>query len=323
MDIHGFRTLIESEIKGLEIPKVPAELYEPVRYILSLGGKRLRPQLLLAACHLAGGSEKDAIAPALGIEVFHNFTLLHDDIMDNAPLRRNQPTVHEKWNTSIAILSGDVMYTLACSLMSQAPDHKLRKVLDVFFSNAAAVCEGQQLDMNFETQTNVSQAEYLEMIRLKTAVLLGASLQIGALCGGASEEDAQVLYQAGCNAGIAFQLQDDLLDVFGDPKAVGKRAGGDIVSNKKTILKIKALEKADQQLREQLSHWYSLSPDNPDEKIAEVRRIFSLLGLDKETEALADKYFASSTALIQGLSFVQNRKDILTGLLNQLRTRTF
>lgn len=322
MNITGFRNLIETALVRLDIPAEPAALYDPVRYILALGGKRLRPSLALMACQMAGGRNEDVLGPALGIEVFHNFTLLHDDIMDHAPVRRNQPTVHMRWNTNIAILSGDVMYTLACRLMNNVPDHLLRPVLDVFHRNAAAVCEGQQLDMNFEQQEDVSMEQYLEMIRLKTAVLLGASLQIGAICGGAGADAADLLYRAGCFAGIAFQLQDDLLDVFGDPTEVGKRPGGDIVSNKKTVLKIKALEKAAIPEKNRLKELYTIFPEDPAEKITEVTAIFESLGVREETERIAANYLEKSSELINTLPFEAEAKASLIQLLHQLQKRT-
>jgi len=222
----------------------PVELYEPINYIMSLGGKRLRPCLLLMACDMFGGDVEQALAPALAIEVFHNFTLMHDDIMDKAPLRRGKPTVHEKWNANTAILSGDVMMVESNKLIMQVKDNILRPVLDVFNDTAVGVCEGQQIDMNFETRQDVQIDEYINMIRLKTAVLVGGALKMGALVGGADDAEGTLLYNFGEQLGIAFQLQDDILDVYGDPKKFGKQVGGDIISNKKTYLLIKALELA-------------------------------------------------------------------------------
>src|ERR1700754_2000455 len=220
------QALINEAVDKLNFPKQPAELYEPISYILSLGGKRLRPALLLMACDLFGGDVESAVEPAHAIEVFHNFTLMHDDIMDNAPLRRGQVTVHQKWNANVAILSGDAMMVESNKLIMKVPDAILRQVMDVFNATATGVCEGQQIDMSFEQRGNVGIEEYLNMIRLKTAVLLGGTLKIGAIIGGATPADAQLLYDFGVNLGIAFQLQDDILDVYGDPDKFGKQVGG-------------------------------------------------------------------------------------------------
>src|SRR3978361_2125846 len=236
--------LIEQALAELEVPQYPAELYEPIKYILSLGGKRMRPALLLMACDLFGGDVKKAISAALAIEVFHNFTLMHDDIMDNAPLRRGKTTVHERWNNNVGILSGDVMLIEGYKLMMQVDQPLLRPILNIFNETAVGVCEGQQLDMEFETRNNVGIDEYITMIRLKTAVVLGGALKIGALIGGASTADATLMHTFGEQLGIAFQWQDDILDVYGDPEKCGKQVGGDIISNKKTYLLLKALESA-------------------------------------------------------------------------------
>jgi geranylgeranyl diphosphate synthase type II len=282
--IEHYQSLISEALERIQFPPEPAELYEPIRYTLALGGKRMRPVLVLMGADLLGGNLEDAINPALGIEVFHNFTLLHDDIMDEAPLRRGKATVHTKWNSNIAILSGDVMFVESCRLISKAPAHVLSPVLEVFFQAAGDVCEGQQWDMNFEAQENVSLPDYIKMIRLKTAVLLGASLQIGALCANANEKDAALLYEFGCHLGVAFQLQDDVLDVFGDPAVFGKQAGGDILSNKKTYLKLRALEKANQAELVELKNWYSSRTFPAQEKVAAVTRIFENLQVREDAE---------------------------------------
>lgn len=240
--IQDYVKLVESSLEEQNFDLQPVELYQPMAYILSLGGKRLRPALSLAACELFGGKAEQALMPALGIEVFHNFSLVHDDIMDEADLRRGQATVHKKWNRDIAILSGDAMLVKAYQYIAQVDAQILPSVLACFSQTALEICEGQQRDMNFESRQEVSEAEYLEMIREKTAVLLGAALKIGALCGGASEASADSLYHFGINAGLAFQIQDDLLDAFGDPKKVGKKAGGDILQDKKTLLRIYSRE---------------------------------------------------------------------------------
>lgn len=229
---------VENSLSAQKFDNQPAELYEPMAYILSLGGKRLRPALSLAACELFGGEAQKALMPALGVEVFHNFSLVHDDIMDEADIRRGQATVHKKWNRDIAILSGDAMLVKAYQYIAQVDATILPAVLACFSQTALEICEGQQRDMNFESREDVSQAEYIEMIRQKTAVLLGAALKIGALCGGADEKSADSLYQFGIDAGLSFQIQDDLLDAYGDPKKVGKKPGGDILQDKKTLLMI-------------------------------------------------------------------------------------
>jgi geranylgeranyl diphosphate synthase, type II len=261
------QSLIEKHIRTLSIPEQPAELYEPVKYILSLGGKRIRPALVLMSCDLFAGAVESALMPAMAIELFHNFTLLHDDIMDRSELRRGKPTVHMKYNGNIAILSGDVMSILASRLMNQAPGAILYTVHDIFTQTAMQVCEGQQVDMNFEQKLVVSEQEYLHMIELKTAVLIAASLKIGATLGGSSQKDADDLYEFGRSLGIAFQLQDDLLDTYGDPDIVGKKLGTDIVDNKKTFLMMKALENASSEQKKELIGWLSKTEFDPDEKI--------------------------------------------------------
>mgnify|MGYP000860245012 CR=1 FL=1 len=282
--IEHYQSRISEALERIQFPQEPAELYEPIRYTLALGGKRMRPVLVLMGADLLGGNLDEAINPALGIEVFHNFTLLHDDIMDEAPLRRGKATVHTKWNSNIAILSGDVMFVESCRLVSKAPAKVLSPVLEVFYKAAGDVCEGQQWDMNFEAQENVSLPDYLKMIRLKTAVLLGASLQIGALCANANEKDAALLYEFGCHLGVAFQLQDDVLDVFGDPAVFGKQAGGDILSNKKTYLKLRALEKANPSELAELKNWYSSRSFPAQEKVVAVTRIFENLQVREDAE---------------------------------------
>ncbi len=236
--------IIQSSIAQLKIDDEPKELYQPIQYSLDVGGKRIRPILVLAACKMFSDDIKSAIAPALAVEIFHNFTLLHDDIMDKADLRRNMPTVHKKWSENIAILSGDAMMIKAFEQIIKSPAQNLIPIVELFNKTAIEVCEGQQLDMNFETRETVTENEYIEMIRLKTSVLLAASLKIGALSGLASKSDADKLYNFGLNLGLAFQLQDDYLDVYGDQQKFGKKIGGDIVANKKTYLLIKAVELA-------------------------------------------------------------------------------
>ncbi len=247
--------LIEEGLRQLDLSGKPVELYDPIQYFMGLGGKRLRPALCLVACELAGGDPQNAVFPALGIEVFHNFTLVHDDIMDLADVRRGQPTVHKKWNLNTAILSGDTMLVKAYQLVSSVDSAFLKPVLDTFSTTAIEVCEGQQYDMSFETEDPVTEGDYIEMIRLKTSVLLGGALKIGAIVGGADDETSQKLYDFGVNVGIAFQIQDDLLDIMADEAELGKKIGGDLLEGKKTYLLLKALENSkgkDRQLIEKV-----------------------------------------------------------------------
>ena len=288
--IKELQQIIEDAVGKTSYPAEPKELYEPFSYLMSLGGKRLRPALVLMATDLFGGNIEQAVSPALAIELFHNFTLMHDDIMDKAPLRRGKPTVHAKWNESVAILSGDVMFVKAYKMMIQVKPNILTEVLDIFNLTAVGVCEGQQIDMNFENRDQVSIEEYLEMIRLKTAVLLAGALKIGALIGEASAEDATHLYDFGENLGLAFQLQDDILDVYGDPEKFGKQVGGDIISNKKTYLLIKALALAKGDIAKELNYWLSIKDFNPEEKVIAVRKIYDSLNIKEISEEIMHNY---------------------------------
>ena len=299
----------------------PQELYDPIRYILSLGGKRLRPVLSLMTCELFDRAIEKALYPALGIEVFHNFTLLHDDIMDNAPLRRGKETVHEKWNANAAILSGDVMLVKAYELFLRTDDAVLRKILMKFNKCAAEVCEGQQYDMNFETRDFVSEEEYLRMIRLKTAVLLGFSIELGAIIGGADDETSSSLYKFGINIGLAFQLKDDLLDVFGDTEKFGKQVGGDIISNKKTYLLIKALELAQGDIKDELTSWLDKKKFDPQEKVKAVISIYNKLGIKALSEEKMNNYFDKGLEILDLLSVNNEKKTPLRDLTLKLIDR--
>ncbi|HET8828205.1 MAG TPA: polyprenyl synthetase family protein [Pelobium sp.] len=311
--IKELQQIIDKAVKEIEYPATPNELYEPIAYLMALGGKRLRPALVLMATDLFDGDIEDAKAPALAIEMFHNFTLMHDDIMDNAPLRRGQPTVHEKWSDSVAILSGDVMFVKAYKLMIQVRPEILTGVLEVFNKTAIEVCEGQQIDMNFEVRDEVSIEEYLEMIRLKTAVLLGGALKIGALIGDASTENADLLYQFGENLGLAFQLQDDILDVYGDPEKFGKQVGGDIISNKKTFLLIKALELAKGEELATLQNWISKKDFTPEEKVEAVKSIYNQLNIRKLSEDVMQSYAKLALAAFEKINVsVENKKTLLS-----------
>ncbi len=288
--IKKLQQIIEKELAGISYPENPADLYAPIDYVLGLSGKRMRPILLLLAHQLFNQNLSAAIKPALGIEIFHNFTLLHDDIMDDAPLRRGQQTVHEKWSSNIAILSGDTMLVQAYQLMSEVPIEVLKKSLEVFSKTAVEVCEGQQWDMDFEERDDVTIPEYLKMIEYKTAVLLGGALKIGAFTGGANDEQAQHLYEFGRNMGIAFQLKDDLLDVFGDQDKFGKQVGGDILSNKKTFLFLQSLALAEGQQKEELQYWFASKEYEGTQKVKAVKVLYESLEIKKITTDLIHEY---------------------------------
>jgi geranylgeranyl diphosphate synthase type II len=315
------QNIIEKAVIETTYPAEPKELYEPITYLMSLGGKRLRPALVLMATDLFGGDVNDAIAPALAVELFHNFTLMHDDIMDKAPLRRGKPTVHAKWGDSVAILSGDVMFVKAYKMMIQVRPEILADVLEVFNATAVGVCEGQQIDMNFENRNVVEVDEYLEMIRLKTAVLVGGALKIGALIGDASKQEADSLYQFGENLGIAFQLQDDILDVYGDPLKFGKQVGGDIISNKKTYLLIKALELAKGDDLMQLKSWISKTDFNAEEKVNAVRNIYNKVGIKDLSEKLMQSYAQQALDNLDKINASKENKSILMDFADMLVKR--
>lgn len=319
--IKDLQILIEDAVTKLQYPLYPAELYEPITYILSVGGKRMRPALLLMACDLFDGDVKAAIPPALAIEVFHNFTLVHDDIMDNAPLRRGKVTVHEKWNPNVAILSGDVMLVEAYKLIMQVDTSILRHVLEVFSNTAVGVCEGQQFDMNFEQQDQVQIDDYLNMIRLKTAVLLGGALKIGALIGDASDYDADLLCTFGEQLGIAFQLQDDILDVYGDPDKFGKQVGGDIISNKKTYLLIKALELADGAEKQTLEKWLTQTNFNAAEKVEAVTGIYNQINVRQYAEQAMLEFADKAFGALDRISLPEDRKQYLRDFADGLMVR--
>jgi geranylgeranyl diphosphate synthase, type II len=315
------QNLVERHIKNLSVPETPPELYEPVKYILSLGGKRIRPALVILACDLFAGAVESALLPAMGIEIFHNFTLLHDDIMDRSERRRGHPTVHVKYNENVAILSGDVMSILASRLMNQAPAVVLNVVHDVFTHTAMQVCEGQQMDMNFEELLTVTEEEYLSMIELKTAVLIAASLKIGAILGGASQRDAEDLYEFGRHLGLAFQLQDDLLDSFGDPEVMGKNQGTDIIDNKKTFLMIQALDTASDSQKEELCEWLTRKEFDPKEKIKAVTAIFDTLKIKELTENKIQDYYRHALTNLENLNRPEERKKELFNFASFLMNR--
>lgn len=321
--IQHYQELIASEIQRFSesLPKEPLRLYEPLRYTMALGGKRMRPLLTLMGAGTFAEDVRPALHAAVGIELFHNFTLLHDDIMDNAPLRRGKQTVFAKWNPNVAILSGDAMYTEAFRQMALSPPHILPHVLDVFTRTALEVCEGQQLDMDFETRDQVSIPEYIRMIELKTAVLLAGALEIGALCGGAYATEAHKLYEFGKHVGIAFQLQDDILDVYGDPEKFGKQVGGDIVSNKKTFLLISALNKADAYSREALQNWLQATTADATEKVKAVTAIYDQLGIRAHAETEMWKHYEIGIAALESMQADAAKKELLKKFTDGLMVR--
>jgi len=309
--------IIEDAILKLAYPSKPADLYEPIKYIMSLGGKRIRPVIVLMATELFSDDPLKAIDVALAIETFHNFTLVHDDIMDNAPLRRGKQTVHEKWGVNNAILSGDVMMVESNKHLSKVDVSVLKPVLDTFNQTAQGVCEGQQLDMEFETRDNVSIAEYIEMIRLKTAVLLGGAMKLGAIVGGADEKDANLLYEFGENLGVAFQLQDDILDVYGDPEKFGKQVGGDIISNKKTFLHLtaKALVKPEE-LPALLGDY-----ENTEAKVKAVTELYNNYQVKEQANLEMEKYLAKAYQALDEITVPETRKEHLRQLVKQIMER--
>ncbi len=316
-----FLDALHQEIQQTQYGEQPVELYEPIRYIMALGGKRLRPLMTLLGAYLFDDNWQKALRPAVAVEVFHNFTLMHDDIMDQAPLRRGQPTVHEKWNQNSAILSGDVMLVNAYELLLDVDTSHLKRVIARFNRTAAEVCEGQQLDMNFETRWDVSEAEYLEMIKLKTSVLLGFALELGGIIAGASDEATQLLYEAGVNIGLGFQLKDDLLDVYGDPAKFGKQVGGDIIANKKTFLLIEALQQSTGAVRESLTEWIGRTEFDKQEKVQAITQIYDSLGIRQLTEQRINDYFAHGFASLHQLPANPERKAMLLEFTKQLIER--
>lgn len=314
------QAILSAGIEKINLSQEPQGLYAPIKYILSLGGKRIRPALTLLACNLFSDDVEKSLSPALGLEIFHNFTLLHDDIMDKADVRRGQPTVHKKWDENTAILSGDVMQILAYQYMSDVPEKYLGKVLKAFSQMAIEICEGQQYDIDFESHEEVTAEEYLNMIRLKTAVLLGTALKIGTWIGGGNDDDAQLLYDFGINIGLAFQLKDDLLDVYGDEKTFGKKIGGDISCNKKTYLLIHAKKQAQGKDAEELARWLEIAePSN--EKIEAVTGLYNRLNVRKICEDKMDFYYEQAVANLEKVSVSADKKHELRNLAKKLMSR--
>ena len=318
--ISSYISFIEREIEALHLPKVPENLYDPLRYFLQLEGKKIRPILTLLSGELFGEKKENVKHAALAIEIFHNFTLIHDDIMDKAPLRRGQPTVHHKWDDNIAILSGDVMLVKAYQHLSETNSDVLPEVIKLFNKTAIEVCEGQQMDMDFEKMTNVSRDEYIKMIRLKTSVLLGCALKMGGIICKTSHENCRLIYDFGVFLGIAFQIQDDWLDLYGDQLKVGKQTGGDIIANKNTLLSIVAKENANEQQLSQLQTMRNMA--NPLEKVATAKELFDQLNVKENCLEVMKDYHSKA---MDSLSKIQTTKDksTLIGLTDSLLNREF
>ena len=321
--IATYQQQIEEALKDKKYGSNPKELYEPISYIMSLGGKRLRPVLVFLAADIFDGDTSKALHPALAIELFHNFTLVHDDLMDKAPLRRNQPTVHEKWNNNIAILSGDAMMVRAYQELCLANPGMLPQLLEIFSDTAVKVCEGQQYDMNYESMTKVSIQQYIKMIELKTAVLLGGALKIGAVIGKAREEDAQRLYDFGKHIGIAFQLQDDILDVYADAAKFGKQKGGDIIANKKTYLLLKAIEMAESNryMKEELHQWIAAPHFDAKEKVEAVINIYNFLNVKELARTEMQKHYELALTFLKDIPVSEEKKQSLINFAESLMVR--
>ena len=315
-------TLVNDYLDSLPYDRQPQSLYDPIRYTLDLGGKRIRPVLMLLAYNLYREDPERILSQACALETYHNFTLLHDDLMDNAAVRRGKPTVHKKWDANTAILSGDAMLSVAFKRMMQnCPDDSLRSVMELFTETTLLIDEGQQMDMEFETRNDVTEDEYIEMIRLKTSVLLACALKMGALLANADERDAQTLYDFGVAQGLAFQLQDDYLDVYGDPAVFGKAIGGDILCNKKTYMLINALRLADDSQRRQLEQWLQTEPAHPQEKIAAVTDLYNKIGVDQLASQKIQHYFAIALQLLQTLNVPEQRKAELVSYTHAMMSR--
>lgn len=319
--IQELQAKVNESLKILPVYGKPEGLYNPISYTLEQGGKRLRPLFVLLSNQMFGGNPDEALPAATAIEIFHNFTLLHDDIIDKAPLRRGYETVYQKWSINSAILSGDTMFAIAYGELAKSNPALLPELMKVFTKTAIEVCEGQQYDIDFEEQDNVTLDDYLNMIRLKTAVLLAASLKIGAMIAGASAEDADKIYDFGINLGLSFQLQDDLLDAFGDQSVFGKQTGGDIASNKKTVLYLKALEKGDTVLTTELRMYYNSNGTSPEEKVKKVLDIFDRLDVKPDTEWLISSYFNEAVRLLDSISLPSEDKKLLRDLSFQMLKR--
>ena len=312
---------INAYLEQMPYMRPPKGLYEPIAYELSLGGKRIRPVLMLMAYNIYKEDVERILPQAAGLETYHNHTLLHDDVMDKADMRRNKPTVHTVWNDNTAILSGDAMLILAYRLMAEGLTDRLAEVMHIFTETTMEICEGQQWDMEFESRMDVKVDEYIEMIRLKTSVLLAAALKIGACLAGAPAEEAQKLYDFGVKMGLAFQLQDDWLDVYGDPKVFGKNIGGDILCNKKTYMLITALEQADEDQRKELERWLTATDFIPAEKISAVTALYNNIGVGKRCEEMVETYYSDGLAVLESIALPEERKQALKDFACSLMNR--
>ncbi|MAB57972.1 MAG: polyprenyl synthetase [Aequorivita sp.] len=306
-----YNSELQQHLENAVAQKEPRQLYDPIKYILSLGGKRIRPALTLMVCDFFGTDFKKAMSAALAVELFHNFSLIHDDIMDNAPVRRGKRTVHEKWDVNTAILSGDAILILAYRFFENYEPTMFHELAKLFSETALQVCEGQQLDMDFETRDDVTLVEYIQMIDHKTAVLLGAAMKMGAIVAEVSESDKDKIYQFGRNLGIAFQLQDDYLDVFGNPETFGKQVGGDIISNKKTFLYLMAVGEGTSAQAEELEHLFTINPKDPADKIATVKEIFLSSGAAEATQAEIEKFSHLAYSLLDEIDISEDKKILL------------
>jgi len=320
--LENLQALIDQKIEGFCRKNGDANILQPVNYILSLGGKRVRPLLTLLAADLFSDDIEDAVYPAIAIEIFHNFTLMHDDIMDNAPLRRGQSTVHEKWNRDVAILSGDAMLIQAYQLIIKTKASAIADVMHIFNRTALEVCEGQQLDMDFQSRTDVTIDEYIEMIRLKTSVLLGGAMELGATIADADESDRKALYKFAIDLGLSFQLWDDYLDAFGDAAKTGKQIGGDILADKKTFLMIRAIEKADANDRALMLQLQSGNTASA-EKVITIKGIYQRLGVDEELKREVERYYLQALSHLESIAVNEERKTKIAGLAKALHTRQF
>lgn len=319
--IAQYQDIVSSHFNAISIPNEPKGLYDPITYILSLGGKRLRPVLTLMTTEVFDVDYKKALNAATAIEVFHNFSLIHDDIMDDAPLRRGKETVHEKWNLNTGILSGDAMLILAYQYFEVYEPHIFQELAKLFSKTALEVCEGQQYDVDFETRDDVTIPEYLKMIEYKTAVLVGAAMKMGAIVAETTEENANLIYEFGINLGIAFQLQDDYLDAFGNPETFGKQIGGDIIENKKTYLYLKAMEFSVPQNKEMLSHLFSIQPTDNSDKITSVKTIFNESGASKATQDAILNYTQKAFETLSKIQISEDKKAVLRAFGEQLMSR--
>lgn len=317
-----YQQVVAQYFENANLQKEPANLYAPVTYILSLGGKRIRPVLTLMAAEVFNADCREALPAAIAVEIFHNFSLVHDDIMDDAPLRRGNQTVHEKWNINTGILSGDAMLILAYQYFEQYKPATFMALAKLFSKTALEVCEGQQWDVDFEDRNDVTEPEYLKMIEYKTAVLLGAAMKMGGIVANTSDENCNLIYDFGRFLGIAFQLQDDYLDAFGNPETFGKQVGGDIIENKKTFLYLKALEYGSADEKDALLHWFASQPEDATQKIDAVKALFTTTGADAATKAAIEAYTLKAFATLEQMDIAHEKKELLRAFGQNLMKRS-